>query len=224
MDLAYDWPFIGLAIGCAWFLAMLVRPRLRDPSWLVALVGPLYMIHQFEEHGIDLRGDRYHFMTELCTTLGHRSLETCPADPAFIIAVNCGAVWIAGLAAFATRHRNPMIGACAWGIPIVNAVAHLGPAIGRQEYNSGVATSLLLFVPFAVLTVRALRAERLIDGVRLAAMIGCGIALHAVLLGSLVAFERGAIAHPTLLAVNVANGFVPVIVGALLGPARRRAT
>jgi hypothetical protein len=72
----------------------------RDPSWLVCLMLPIYMLHQFEEHGIDAFGARYHFINDLCTTLGHPSLADCPANPAFVLAVNVGGgVWIPGLLA-----------------------------------------------------------------------------------------------------------------------------
>jgi hypothetical protein len=50
-----DWPFLGLALGIAWLVALLVAPRAagapprwRDPAWLVCLMGPVYMVHQFE--------------------------------------------------------------------------------------------------------------------------------------------------------------------------------
>jgi hypothetical protein len=74
---------------------------------------------------------------ELCALLGHPHLDECPADPSFVFAVNVGGVWIQGLLSIAYRRRNVLVGACALGTPLVNVIAHLGPAVAFRAYNSG---------------------------------------------------------------------------------------
>lgn len=222
--LLFDWPFVGLAAGLLGLVALALwprpqasLPRWRDPSWLVCLMLPIYMVHQFEEHGVNLLGQRFHFLSELCGTLGHAALDGCPASPSFIFAVNVGGgVWIPGLLAIVWRNRNVMVGASAFGVPLVNALAHIGPGLVKGTYNSGVVTAVLLFVPVCGWVLLRLRQAGCLDGRRLAAVIGSGVGLHGLLLASLVAHERGLISQGVLLTFNVAYGFFPLAVGAAL--------
>lgn len=224
----YGWPWLALIAGAAGLAALLASPRAglgsrwRDPSWLVCLMLPVYMLHQFEEHGINLRGERYHFLVELCAKLGRPELLRCPANPAFILAVNCGGVWISGLLAIAFRRRNPMVGACAMGIPLVNAVLHVGPAAGGCAYNSGLATAAVLFVPMCAWTLFQLRRAGLLGRRELACVVGSGLLVHAVLLTSLLGREQGLWGQGVLIAINIIDGAIPVAFGALARREPRR--
>ena len=224
----YGWPWFALIAGAVLSLALVLGPRppgapprLRDPNWLLQIGLPIYMLHQFEEHGRDVFGRPYPFLASFCGVLGHPDPSTCPADPAFLFAVNVGAVWIAFASGALVGPRNAMVGAAALGVPLVNTFMHVGPALAKQAYNPGVLTSVLLLAPLAVLGLRGLAGAGLIDRPRIVAVVLVGAALHAGLLASLVAFERGFLSHAALLAVQVALGFVPLVVGLALGNARR---
>lgn len=217
----YDWPYLGLAAAAAGLAALLLAPRTTaeprwsDPSWLLCLMLPIYMLHQFEEHGINLRGEHYHFLAEMCAMLGRPDLATCPADAPFVLAVNCGGgVWIPGLLAIFFRRRNPMVGACAMGIALVNAVAHIGQAVARGSYNSGLATATLLFLPMCAWTLWRLRCSGLLGPRQLASIIGSGVLLHAVLIASVLGRSRGLWGEGALVAINVADGLIPLLLGA----------
>ena len=225
MNPLLDWPFFALACGLGGLLGLLLRPRpadrpprWRDPAWLLCLMLPVYMVHQFEEHGFDVLGRRYHFVVDMCGMLGHASPASCPADPAFIFAVNVGGVWVAGLCAILWRRRNPMVGACAFGIPLVNGVAHLGPAIAHGAYNSGLLTGVLVFLPLGAYVLRTLVHAGILDLRRVAVVIASGVAVHAALMGVLLAYAGGVIPRPLMLGLQVAIGFVPLLVGAVVGP------
>jgi hypothetical protein len=215
------WPFVGLAIATV-LLAILVRPqpgrpwleRWTDARWLLWLGVPVYMLHQFEEHGIDLLGRRFAFGAEMCGTLGYGAdLSACPADPAFLLAVNVGTVWVVGLAGALAGPRRAMVGLCAYAVPLVNAVAHIAPAVARRQYNPGLATAIVLFLPVSAWVIRTFWRQRLVDGPRLGLAIFMGVALHASLMGSLLAAGAGTIGRPTLLALQLVNAVVLVVVG-----------
>jgi hypothetical protein len=62
------WPWIGLVLSAALLLVLfttnlfrsdLSKSRWFDPAWLAWLAPAAYMIHQFEEYGIDARGIRF---------------------------------------------------------------------------------------------------------------------------------------------------------------------
>jgi hypothetical protein len=222
--LLFDWPFVGLVAGSVGLLALVLWPRpasapsrWRDPAWLVCLMLPVYMLHQFEEHGFNLLGQRYHFINELCATFGTPDLARCPASPAFILAVNVGGgVWIPGLLAILFRRRNIMVGACAMGVPLVNSAAHIVPAIIRGSYNSGLLTAVVLFVPMCWWVLRSLSRAGLLDTRRAAAVVATGALTHALLIGSLVAHARGLLPEAPFLAFNVAYGVLPLVLGTLV--------
>ncbi len=218
----HGWPYAALVLGVLGLGALLVLPRskeagsrFRDPAWLACLMLPLYMIHQFEEHGIDLLGRHYHFIEEICGVVA-REGQPCPADPEFIFAVNCGGgVWIPGALAIAFRHRRPLVGACALGIPAVNALAHLGQAVVLGRYNSGVVTSLVLFVPGCAFALGQLRKSGVLRGARPLRVVATGGILHALLIGSLLLRREGWIGEGVLLAINLAYGVLPVLFGSV---------
>jgi hypothetical protein len=72
--------------------------RWRDPVWLSWLAPAVYMIHQFEEYGIDARGIRFAFPDLLCVSVWMSPYPECSVPPAFFVAVNIPAIWLAGLA------------------------------------------------------------------------------------------------------------------------------
>jgi hypothetical protein len=218
----FDWPYLGIAggiAGIAWLLASR-RPagapsRWRDPAWLACTVLPMYMLHQFEEHGIDALGRHYQFIEDMCSTLGHPDLASCPADPWFILAVNAGAVWIAGATAIVWRRRNPMVGAATFGIPLVNGVAHVAPAVIKGQYNAGLLTAVVLFLPFGIYVMRTLVREGVMPLRRVPVVVLTGVALHAVLAGGLLAYGAGVLPYGLMLAIQVLNGLLPLAFGTL---------
>lgn len=217
----FDWPYVGLIAGVVLvgWLAVGKRPteglpRWRNPEWALAWLWPMYLLHQFEEHGVDLYGRRYAFLEDLCRTLGYEG-GACPADPAFIFAVNVVGCQVAFALAWFTRRRRPLVAACAWGIPIVNAVAHIGGAVVHRSYNPGLATSVALFVPLSAwMLSTALRAKVLLP-LDVARIVLLGIVVHAVLMASLHLRARGWLGHGQLLAINGLNGLWPLAFGTL---------
>ena len=219
----FDWPYIGLAVTPLMVAAFALErrgpdavSRFRDPASVLPLLWPMYLLHQFEEHGVDLLGRRYAFLGDLCRVLGHIGPSgDCPANPAFIFAVNAVGCQIAFVLALVFRKRRPLVAACAWGIPIVNAVTHVGSAIARWAYNPGVLTSVVLFAPMgAWMLYTALKAGVLTRN-QIPRIVATGVAVHVVLLGSLLLHAHGWLSEEGLLAVNAANGLWPLVFGSV---------
>lgn len=135
----WQWPRAGLFTAGLMLLAL--------PAWieaagvvvaLVMLQLPLYMVHQFEEH--------YHdrFRQYL-----NRNVAHCEAlTPAGAFWINALGVWgldivMLYLAVFV----SPSLALAAFYLPIVNALTHLREAVARREYNPGLWTALMLFLP-----------------------------------------------------------------------------
>jgi hypothetical protein len=224
--IAYGWPYAGLALAAVILAVLLSRPsptdkpyaaRFSDPAWLVWAAVPMYMLHQFEEHGIDLLGHRYHFLGGLCETLGHKDLATCPGDPWFILAVNVTLTWFAGpLSGVLASRQRLYLGATFLCTPLINAFAHIMPGLLKGQYNPGLLTSVLLFLPFCLHALRLMRKQGILDGPRLVSIPLLGVLLHAVLLASLKATEAGLISHAVRDLLQVLNAFVPLAVASAL--------
>lgn len=211
------WPWLGLAIAVGMVLVDLYRRRGRpfserfdDPSFWVWVGLPVYMLHQVEEHGVDALGRTYAFQSSLCQTIGHVGpLATCPASEAFILAVNAGAVWIAFVIGGLAGPKRPLFALAALGIPAVNAVAHIAPAVRGGGYNPGLVTALVLFLPLVVAAIRAYVRLGMVPRRALPLVPASGVLVHAVLLGSLWLRTRGIMDEATADVIQAANGLVP---------------
>ena len=223
MNVHTAWPWLGLALVpillVLLFYTDLLRgdpkiPRWKDYLWLAWLLLPVYMIHQFEEHGIDLRGHYYAFREALCGALGFPYPSTCPLSEAFFTAVNLGTVWGSALISGLWGRGRPLLALAAWGIPAINGVTHIAQAIYRLQYNPGLLTSIILFLPLSVWVIRRAMAEPSIGRSGAMLILKVGVSVHVVLIGSILVFVSGKLSEGTLIAVNLLNTGVPALIAA----------
>lgn len=217
------WPYVGLVAALlltAW-IATERRPegkgpRWQDPASVLPLLWPMYLVHQFEEHGIDLLGRHYAFLGDLCSTLGHAGdLAHCPADEAFIFAVNAVGCQILFAMSIVFRRKNPLVAACAWGVPLVNGIAHVVGSLRAGAYTSGLLTSLVLFFPLGAWMLRVVVRSGAVRARQIGRIVATGAVTHAVLIASLVLQEHGVLSRETVLIVNALNGLWPLAFGTL---------
>lgn len=216
----HEWPWVGLALAPV-LVALLVREfrekswgdRMDNPAFVLPLLWPMYLVHQFEEHGRDIFGRRYPFMQSLCDTLGQHDLHSCPVTPTFLFAVNALGCQAAFALSWMFRRKAPLIAACAWGIPLVNGVVHIIASFRGGAYNPGTLTSVLLFLPLSLWMLRTLLSSSAIEKRDVPRVIVSGVVTHAVLLGSLTLQQRGVLAVPVVLVTQVLNGFLPLVFG-----------
>lgn len=140
------WPYATLFAAC--FLGLLSPLVFRFagvPLGLVFLQLPIYMLHQFEEH----RDDR--FRRWVNHNIGHDREVLTPIATFWI---NSLAVWLLDFVAlYLACFVNLSLGLIAIYLPLLNAIGHIVPMIVKRQYNPGVVTSILLFVPVGVLSV-----------------------------------------------------------------------
>lgn len=230
MAFSHLWPWIGLGLAAPLLTGLALGdlrgdrtvPRMRDLSWLVWAATAAYLLHQFEEHGVDARGAPYAFRGVLCAAVGYPGPGACPVPEAFITAVNLPLVWLAGPAAALLARRWPAVALGYLGVPAVNAFAHLGPTLAGGGYNPGLITAALLFLPLSFQAFRTALGRPDLGWRVVAAALAGGVAAHAVLMVSLRAWLAGRLGEPGLLAVQVLNPVIPLLLtaaAARLGPA-----
>jgi hypothetical protein len=219
-DFGHGWPWIGLG-AAGLLLVLLMTNALRsdrsvsrwgDLAWLTWAAVFAYLVHQFEEHGIDAQDKVYAFRGFLCAELGFADANTCPVPVAFITAVNVSAVWVMGPLSALLAARWPVIGLSFFAIPATNLFAHAMPALVAQSYNPGLLTAIALFLPLSLLAFAA-ALMRYHLGVRsVLATLFAGAVLHAILMGSLMSFVNGRLNLDTLLLLQIVNPLLSALV------------
>ncbi|MBS0522032.1 MAG: HXXEE domain-containing protein [Proteobacteria bacterium] len=228
LDFGHGWPWIGL--GAAGLLFVLLTTdalrtnrsisRWRDIGWLTWAAVCAYLLHQFEEHGIDAQDRAYAFRGFLCGQIGFADAGTCPVPVPFITAVNIAAVWVAGPLSALLAARWPVIGLSFFAIPATNLFAHAVPALTSQSYNPGLLTALALFLPLSLLAFAA-AITRYHLGVRaLLATLFAGAVVHAILMGSLMSYVNGRFGLETLLLFQIANPLLAMLLVVILSGRR----
>lgn len=148
-------------------------------AWLLMLA---YLVHQFEEHGIDLTGRTYHFITyangalaELYPDGGLRLTELS------IYRINTLLVWVPFLLAIWAGRRFPWVGLAAAGLMLTNSGLHIFQTFTRGEYNPGLATAVVLFLPISLNYFSVSRRYAGTGILSAIAAVAFGIAAHAAL-------------------------------------------
>jgi hypothetical protein len=228
---AFDhvWPYMGL--GAALLLALLLSTdilrsdrsvsRWQDLVWL-AWAGTLaYLLHQFEEHGIDAEGAHYAFRGFMCATLGFPDAKTCQVPLSYITSVNIAAVWLAGPAAALLGRRWPALALSYFSIPFINFLGHTVPYLINGTYNPGVLTAILVFLPLSLWAFRVALVRYRLGWSTVLATVFAGVILHAILLLSVKAYIAGLIGIVVLNVIQVIN---PLIAGVIVFLAGQRAS
>ncbi|MEM1079381.1 MAG: HXXEE domain-containing protein [Pseudomonadota bacterium] len=118
---------------------------------LVLLVA--YIIHQFEEHWIDLYGRTYAFKPSLneflSNLLGRPDVQEFMSDMSVFV-INTSLVWLVGALAIWRGGENVFAALCMASIVAVNAISHIGAALLSESYNPGLLTGVFLFLPIGI--------------------------------------------------------------------------
>jgi hypothetical protein len=209
-----NWPWIGAAFAGALLPLLFATrrlqlnpaiPRWRDPQWLSWLAVVIYMLHNIEEYGVDLLGVHHAFPDSLCTNLGQKPYPACPVPPAFYLAVNLSLIWVAGPIAALLSRRHSLAGLAFYGVIGVNGMTHIVPVLLGRGYNPGFLTGLLLFLPSFLWIARTQFGPGRLPHKCLAVIVGSGVLLHVILIVSVFAFLDGMIGGGTLVAIQLLN-------------------
>lgn len=124
-----------------------------EPRFLALLLLLAYIIHQFEEHWVDLYSRIYAFHPYLNTFLA--DLTGAEAGTQFmsmaaVLVINTSLVWLVGALAIWRGGDHVFAPLCMTAIAVVNAGSHIGAGFANGGYNPGLLTSLVLFLPLGI--------------------------------------------------------------------------
>lgn len=164
-------------------------PWSTDVTLIAYLLAASYLVHQVEEHWVDLLGRQYplyEFLNGLIATLfGDDKYGILTQSGIFYI--NAGMVWTAGFLAILTSPRQLFPTIAMAGIMLVNGVAHIINAIVAFEYNSGLATGFLLFLPLSIVFYRSMLKSGAVSVRLIMAGVAWGFLGHVILFAGLFA-------------------------------------
>jgi hypothetical protein len=121
------------------------KSRWKDPTWIAWLAAVAYMLHNFEEYGIDLTGQTLGFWKLMY------SANTLVTEGAYL-GCNLPFVWVVGPVMALLSRKHPMLVGAMTSFELVNGLSHTGMMF-KIGYNSGTATSIAIFLPLAIYTL-----------------------------------------------------------------------
>ncbi|HEX5504874.1 MAG TPA: HXXEE domain-containing protein [Thermomicrobiales bacterium] len=169
---------VPLAAGLL-LLAPLVRRGVTRSTLLAYLQLPVYMLHQYEEHG---HGAFKRDVNALVPpTVGHLT------DGA-IFWINILGVWgVDGLATALAATSRPGAGLLAPYLAVANAAIHVGVALKQRRYNPGLGTALALFLPFGAYSIRAIGRDTAATPRAHLRALGLALGLHGIAVALILA-------------------------------------
>lgn len=215
-DLNFSW--IGL-IGAFIMLVLLFGTNLllskpeisrwKDLTWLSWMGFTAYLIHNVEEYGIDLYGNTHAFPEQFCATIAKAlGIVACNVPPAFYLAVNITLFWVvAPLGAILSR-RYPLCGLAIYSVIFINGLIHILPMLKGAGYGPGAFTAIIIFLPLSVWVGYACFGKGKLPFSAMLFLIVLGIVLHAILMGSMVAFLKNKISDFVLVTLQIFNAII----------------
>ncbi len=209
-----NWPWIGLGIAAVMlvllfatnvFRSKLDISRWRDHVWLAWLAPAGYMLHQWEEYGIDALGNHFAFPNLLCSSLGFPPYPECSIPTTTFVAINVSIIWVAGLVCALLSRKHPLVGLSLYAIHGTNAVAHLGTWAASGTYNPGSLTSALVQLPLFIWVAYAMSSHPAVRKSGIVTLFAAGLLASAILLGALKLFSRGVISGDVMVAIQALN-------------------
>jgi hypothetical protein len=215
-----NWCWAGLAISAVLLVLLFATnvfrsstgSRWRDPVWLAWLAPASYMLHQFEEYGIDALGVRFAFPDTLCAAVGMAPYPACGLPHAVFVAINIPVVWMAGFACALLSRRFRFVGLGLYAIHFTNALSHLGVGLATRSYNPGMLTAGLILLPLSLWVAYACFGPDRLRRVGLLVLVGSGALASVILLAGVKLFAAGRLSAPALVTVEALNAVLVVVV------------
>ena len=214
-----------LLFAAAVFRPEKARPAHRDLVVLSLWMLIAYIIHQFEEHWIDLLGNEYAFHGTVNTLLtGALDIDgPGPLTPTGIFVINTSLVWLVGALAIwrSPDHAFPALAMAS--IIVVNAVAHIAIGVVNLAYNPGLLTSVVVFMPIGLYVYAFAIRDQRTNAKEVGASIAWGILAHIIMVGGLIAGPvYGLFPESIYFVAMVLWSIVPTLMFAPTNPASPR--
>lgn len=170
-----DWqkalPILAVICLIAWIALFLPDPTSERAIFAGLMI--IYMLHQTEEH-LWPGGFRQFANARVF----HSGRDDWPVSTGGVALVNIGFVWLPIALAALFPGALRWIGLGWIGLTLVNAITHIITSIRFRIYNPGLATSVLLFLPYTIGALALLNARGALTGTEITLIVFLGVLLH----------------------------------------------
>jgi len=163
---------------------------LGDLKLISVLMLLAYLLHQYEEHWIDLFGNQYAFYQSvnqmLLGLLDAKNTLVLPLTKGAIFVINTSLVWLVGAIAIwrSPNHLFPTLAMVS--ITMVNGFSHIVLSVVKQSYNPGLVTAIVLFIPLSIIFYRSILIKNTLLKVQIIISIVWGILAHVLMVAGLL--------------------------------------
>jgi hypothetical protein len=164
-------PALAIIGALSWMVLFRNDPTSGQALFAALLV--LYMLHQIEEH---LWPGGFRQFTNAHVFESGR--DDWPVNAGGVALVNIGYVWLPIAAAILWPQTLRWLGLAWIGLTLVNALIHVVTSIRLRTYNPGLATAVVLFLPFTVWALAHEHARGLLSGGEIGLLVLAGLLLH----------------------------------------------
>ena len=169
------------------------KSRRLDPRMLALFLLSAYILHQFEEHWVDLMGRSYAFKPYindfLSSLLGIEGQVDLMSD-ASVFVINTSLVWLVGALAIWRGAKQIFTTLCMASIVIVNGISHIAAALIAGGYNPGLLTAVLVFLPLGVFAYSWLLRNNEANLSLVIFSIVWGMAAHVIMIGGILMLNQ----------------------------------
>ncbi len=161
-----------VVIGLGGWVALFRHDPASDQA-LFAVLLVIYMTHQIEEH---LWPGGFRQFTN--TYVFESNRNDWPVNVSGVALVNIGYVWLPVAAAALFPHTLRWLGLSWIALTLINAVIHVVTTVRFRRYNPGLATSIVLFLPFTAWVLAHEVTHDLLSGSEVGILGLLGALLH----------------------------------------------
>ncbi|MEL7396918.1 MAG: HXXEE domain-containing protein [Pseudomonadota bacterium] len=153
----------------------------------------VYILHQFEEHWVDINGQTFAFKPYLnaflSNLLGHTDVQELMSDMSVFV-INTSLVWLVGALAVWRGDGHIFAALCMAAIVVVNAISHIGAGLMSGSYNPGLLTAVLVFLPVGIGAYVLLGRGPGATSGRIAVSLVWGLIAHLIMIGGTLAMSQ----------------------------------
>lgn len=152
-----------------------------------------YILHQFEEHWVDVYGRSFAFKPYLneflSGLLGHTQVQELMSDTSVFV-INTSLVWLVGALAVWRGDGHIFAALCMAAIVVVNAMSHIGAGLMSGSYNPGLLTAVLVFLPVGIGAYVLLGRSPVVTPGGITASLIWGLIAHLIMIGGTLAMSH----------------------------------
>ncbi|MBO5302385.1 MAG: HXXEE domain-containing protein [Peptococcaceae bacterium] len=214
-----QWSWIGLgasvvliilAVCTNLFRSDLNKSRIFDPVWLSWIGAAQYMLHNFEEYGVDLYGTTFSFPQQM-TQAGMGNI----GEFAYL-ACNIVLIWIIGPIIAVLSKKYPAMAPSMAVFALINGLSHIAQLF-NWGYSAGLLTSFVLFLPVGIWTIYVCYVKERFGWSNFFKTFGVAFLYSVILIAGIISANADFITPTIQGTIMILDGIIALLLWYLIG-------